>query len=354
LKKNFIAAAVLCIATAASAQNSVTLFGVIDTSFQRISNSGGASLSHIANGGSRLGNRVGFRGREDLGGDMWVGFWLEAGFNPDSGLGAATNSNNQASGAGTPGGLVFNRRSTISLGGNWGEIRAGRDLAPHYLPILHYDQFDGNGVGASLTNRILITGAGAIYVSNSVQYFTPRVGGFQGQIAHFRGENPSNVANADEGTGTSVRVNYADGPLTAAIAFGRTDGPPGIRYKQDSLGAAYDFGPVRVMGQLSRNEAGPASTKGYALSAYVPIGVGGVRAQYSQVTTDNGPGVDPRSRKLAVGYLHSLSKRTTLYTTVAAVRNSNGSRQPVAATGAGSPAANEGSRGFDVGIVHTF
>lgn len=354
MKKNLIAAATLCVATVASAQSSVTLFGVIDTSFQRISNSGGASVSQIANGGSRLGNRVGFRGREDLGGDMWAGFWLEAGFNPDTGLGSATNSNNQPSGAGTPGGLTFNRRSTVSLGGNWGEIRVGRDLAPHYLPLLHFDQFNGNGVGASLTNRILITGSAAIYVSNAVQYFTPRVSGFQGHISHFRGENPSNAANADEGTGTGVRLNYADGPLTAAIAFGRTDGPSGIKYKQDSLGAAYNFGPVTVMGQLSRNEAGPAATRGYALAAYVPVGVGGVRAQYSQVTSDNGPGVDPRSRKLAIGYLHNLSKRTTLYTTFATVRNSNGSRQPVAATGAGSPAANEGSRGFDVGIVHAF
>jgi predicted porin len=195
-----------------------------------------------------------------------------------------------------PGGLVFNRRSTISLGGNWGEIRAGRDLAPHSLPNLHYDQFDGNGVGASLTNRILITAAGAIYASNSVQYFTPRVGGFQGQIAHFRGENPSKVENADEGTGTSVRVNYADGPLTAAIAFGRTDGLPGIRYKQDSLGAAYDFGVMRVMGQLSRNEAGPASRSAMRYPPTCRSVSAGVRTQYSQVTTDNGPGVDPRSR----------------------------------------------------------
>jgi predicted porin len=354
LKKTLVAAAVLCLVTAASAQSSVTLFGVVDTNFQRISNSGGGSVSHLGNSGNVAASRVGFRGREDLGGGMWAGFWLEAGINTDDGGGVATNTNNQPSGTSGSGGLTFNRRSTLSLGGSWGEVRLGRDLSPQYLILTNYDVFAGDGVGTSLTNKVFITGSTAVRVSNAIQYWTPVVAGFQGQIAHYRGENPSTAVNADEGTGTGARVTYANGPFTAAIAFGRTDGPPGIKYKQDNVGASYNFGTVTVMGQLSRNEAGAASTKGYALGANVSVGSGVFRASLSQVTTDNGPGVDPRSRKLAVGYVHNLSKRTAIYTALAKVSNSNGSRQPAANSPAGSPAANGASRGFDLGISHVF
>ena len=82
---------------------------------------------------------------------MSASFWLEAGLDNDDGHGAATNSNNQPSGAGAGvdgrQGLTFNRRSTVSLAGGWGELRLGRDYTPQFWNLTVFDPFGTNGVG---------------------------------------------------------------------------------------------------------------------------------------------------------------------------------------------------------------
>ncbi|WP_374669427.1 porin, partial [Ramlibacter sp.] len=60
---------------------------------------------------------------------------------------------------------------------------------------------------------------------------------------------------------------------------------------------------------------------------------------------------DPKSRKIALGYVHNLSKRTAVYTTYARVRNSNGA---AAALNGATTAANASSSGFDIGVRHSF
>ena len=51
-----------------------------------------------------------------------------AAWNNDNGTGAASNLNNAPNSGATPTGtqgLTFNRRSTVSLAGSWGELRLG-------------------------------------------------------------------------------------------------------------------------------------------------------------------------------------------------------------------------------------
>ena len=52
--------------TAAQAQSSVTLFGVIDTGYTHLSSSGSGSNNLVAADGNTS-SRLGFRGSEDLG-----------------------------------------------------------------------------------------------------------------------------------------------------------------------------------------------------------------------------------------------------------------------------------------------
>ncbi|REM33110.1 porin, partial [Mycobacterium tuberculosis] len=67
---------------------------------------------------------------------------------------------------------------------------------------------------------------------------------------------------------------------------------------------------------------------------------------------------DPRANKLALGYVHNLSKRTALYATIARVSNKNGAALTVG--GPGFYKASEGvftpktSTGYDFGIRHAF
>ena len=350
MKKSLIALAVLASAGVASAQSSVTLFGIVDATlaFGKGSVSNKTQLTNSGYNSSRLG----FRGTEDLGGGMSASFWLEAGLTNDDGRGAATNSNNQTTGtsaatAGTQG-LTFNRRSTVSLGGGWGELRLGRDYTPQFWNLTVFDPFGTNGVG---TNQMLNSSLGGpvnVRASNSIGYFLPgNLGGFYGQVQHYRGENNNNLAN--DGTGTALRVGYANGPVNAALATSSTKYATGD-IKTTNIGGQWDFGVAKLMGQYGRDRiSGGATGKGGLIGALVPVGPGEIRLAYS--TYKNNLAGTPKTNKIALGYVHNLSKRTAVYATYARVKNSGGAAQ---ALNGSVSAANANSTGYDFGIRHSF
>ena len=92
-----------------------------------------------------------------------------------------------------------------------------------------------------------------------------------------------------------------------------------------------------------------ADGKGYLLGVNAPMGAGEIRASYSTYKIDSAN--DPKSNKLALGYVHNMSKRTALYTTVARVSNRGGAAQ---ALNGASTAANSNSTGLDIGVRHSF
>lgn len=351
--KNLLIAVVATSAALASpayAQSSVTLFGIIDATLA-VGKGSLTDRTQLANSGWNS-SRLGFRGTEDLGGGMSASFWLEAGFSPDSGVGAATNTNNQASGAAGGQGLTFNRRSTVSLAGNWGEVRLGRDYTPQYWILADFDPFNNNGVGTSQTLNSIITGVTSVRASNSIGYSLPaKLGGIYGQAMYYLGENPSNAgATEDDGRGYGMRLGYASGPLNVAISTGQTKYAAGDT-RQTNIGAHWDFGVAKLMGQLSRDKAGATDGRGWVFGAIAPVGVGEFRIALSEYKTDVGAGSEPKTRKLALGYGHNLSKRTALYAAYARVRNSGGA---TAALNGATTAANASSSGFDIGIRHRF
>ena len=93
MKKSLIALAVMAAAGAASAQSSVTLFGIVDANYNYVKGDGNGHVSRLTDSGYNS-SRLGFRGTEDLGGGMSASFWLEAGLNNDNGTGDSTNVNN--------------------------------------------------------------------------------------------------------------------------------------------------------------------------------------------------------------------------------------------------------------------
>jgi predicted porin len=381
MKKSLVALAVLAAAGAASAQSSVTLFGIVDATLA-IGRGELSDRTRLQNSGYNS-SRLGFRGTEDLGGGLSASFWLEAGINNDDGGGQATNTNNQFGGspnsAGTVfnggavsnggQGLTFNRRSTVSLSGGFGEIRLGRDYTPNFTVITTYDPFGTNGVGTTNTlNGVSTasTSAGglnpvtAVRASNSIGYFLPaNLGGFNGQAMYYFGENAQAtpaVATEDDGTGFGLRLGYAAGPLSASVGMNSVKYAAGD-VKSWSLGGSWDFGIARAMAQYVRDSvdgvAGAADVdgKGWLIGGLFPIGAGEIRASFSQYEVDLVGAADPRSRKLALGYVHNLSKRTAVYTTYARVRNSGGGSYALNGSTTG---VNASSTGFDLGIRHAF
>lgn len=348
-------------AASASAQSSVTLFGVVDLALAHGSGSV-ARANQLANG-SLAASRVALKGSEDLGGGLKAGFWVESGFNADSGSGQGTNTNNQSNGAAGGGGLTWNRRSHVSVGGGWGEIRLGRDFLPQYLNIADFDPFDLSGSGASQVLNSAITGPTLVRASNSVSYLyghgfnAANIGygpggfagsGFQLHATYYLGENPGGTATSRDGSGYGLRAVYSTGRLVVSGAIGATHYAAG-EVRQNNAGASYDFDVLQVMGMVEQDRNGALHGRGWLVGAKVPVGAGFFRVAHSVYGTDAAG--SPKARKWALGYVHRLSKRTELYTAAAHVSNEGPSTQ---ALNGAITAPGKSSHGFDVGVKHGF
>ena len=385
MKKSLTALAALTVTGLACAQSSVTLFGVVDAGVSYQSATSRNAITGItskqsqwslANSGYNS-SRIGFRGTEDLGGGLAASFWLEAPITNDDGATGIAN---------------FNRRSTVSLSGGFGEVRLGRDYTATFWNDTVFDPFGTNGSGTNVISTVGgSTGIGNsnyARASNMVAYFLPpNLGGFYGQVQYSLNENVRTSAtdltaatSSSAGRYIGGRFGYANGPLDVALSAGQNvavDTTALTRKVQTvNLGASYDFGPVKLFGELSnvqnKFDTGLTNThdsyKGYLIGATVPVGPGLIRASYSAVRYNEGAtglyGEDPRVNKLALGYVHNLSKRTALYATVARVSNRNdaaytGSLTAASTTGYGSTGVGytglpKSSTGYDFGIRHAF
>ncbi|QHI98920.1 porin [Xylophilus rhododendri] len=356
MKKTLVAIAALTASLGAFAQSNVTLFGVLDASLARIS-SGGSHVTGLATG-DQTSSRLGFRGTEDLGGGLSAGFWLEGGVTLDNGGGT---------GSGT--GFGFERRSTLSLAGNFGEVRLGRDKTPQYLNIETFDPFADIGVGGvGASNMIGSTstatgtpeGSAPKRASNSVQYILPAsLGGFYGQAMYAFGEQASNVANDDLRNSFGLRGGYMAGPLNLALAYGEVTGGTTTtesKFKSTNLGASYNFGMVKPMVQYAQEKGLNRKMDMYLIGATAPLGAGELRVAFSTIQRKDLDNAD--SKKLAIGYGYNLSKRTQVYATIARVSNDGAAARGLAVSSSSlaSPTIANGANvtGYELGLRHSF
>src|SRR5206468_11854823 len=129
-------------------------------------------------------------------------------------------------------------------------------------------------------------------------------------------------ATKSDGTGDQARLLYESGPVTASAAYGKTKLAAGDITMANAF-LAYDFGVVKPQIGLSRDRAGELHGRGLLVGAIAPIGAHQLKAAYSTYKRDAEG--SPRARKLAIGDVYALSKRTFLYVTYAHVTNSGGS-----------------------------
>ena len=340
------AAALLAIsAGAAHAQAStVTLFGVVDAGVRYVKN-GDQSVSSASSNGINT-SRFGLRGTEDLGGGLRAGFWLESGLNPDSG----TTSDAAR---------LWNRRSTVSLFGTFGEVRLGRDYSPSYTGWTEFDTFGDNGVAAGGKFAVALgsTVDTNTRADNLVQYFAPGgLGGFYGSLAAAAGENT---------TGKKYyggRGGYAAGPLNVSLAYGQTTvtaNPQGDdKYTTGTIGASYSFGITKVSGYFQQAKYGDLKLQVSHIGASVVLGSGTVRLGYTNANASGhtGAGIDTGSNdanQFALGYIYDLSKRTSVYGTLAKVTNKGVAKFAVASAPA-FVTSGQDSTGYEMGLRHSF
>jgi predicted porin len=360
MKKSLLALAALgAFAGAAQAQSSVTLWGVVDLNGTYINNNDSTySLGQDGMASSRLG----FRGVEDLGGGLKASFWLEGSLGPDTGTGSSSFGNSSAANA-----FLFQRRSTLSLSNQWGELRLGRDYTPQFWNWTWFDPFGTNGVGAASNLGLAganFLGSGAAYgtlvrANNSIGYILPngQYGpGLYGQFMIAAGEN--DFGNKMWGG----RIGYKAGPFDVAAAYSETDLTPSLSGTNWNIGGSWDFGALGKVsgffGQIEVDVPGsdPRQTNWY-IGYVVPFGQANFKASYGQVSGGGSVPNDARdASQIAIGADYNLSKRTALYATVSWIDNESRSNFRVGTQGRPLTELNAGSSstGVQVGVRHSF
>lgn len=344
MKRSILAVVALAsLSTAALAQSSVTLFGVLDVNATHVKNGSAGTTTGLEQGALNT-SRIGLRGVEDLGGGLRAGFHLEGQVNPDTG---------------TMTGTFWNRRSTVSLLGNWGELRLGRDYNPSSRNTYLFEPYIGTSVGTILVFTLApdatlgSNATTALRTNNAVAYFLPSIGGLYGEAMIAPSEGiPGNKY-------LGGRLGYAAGPFDISGAYGTTDTATGDNFKQWNLGLSFNFGFAKVMGLYNVHEYGAREQETAAISAAVPFGSGEFRAMYAvNKRTGGAPGSGfangDDSDLLSVGYVYNLSKRTALYGFASTLSNDGGARLTVNGTTAAGMRGGETSEGYQVGITHRF
>lgn len=352
MKKSFIALAVLAASGVASAQSTVTLYGLVDayvgTSRVKVSAPSLASMSlrqSVVDSGGFNTSRFGLKGSEDLGGGLKANFVLESGF--DASTGAANNYTNPfvidpKTGQKAVSTSIFGRQSWVGLSGGFGEVRLGKMWTP-------YDEVKGTGAAAFDAN--IFAPATGVWVSNSYQdrpgnaiyYATPNVSGFSAAAMHSLGENKTATQSA--GKIASANVQYVGGAVAVALAYqtekegGALSANPSIKFTQ--LNGSYDFGVAKLLAAYGHVKNGGDKANEYQIGVDVPVGQavtvsGGVAR--SKITTAGG---DVKSTGFGLAAKYDLSKRTFLYTGLQLSKNEVG-------------AADVKTDTFAVGVQHKF
>ena len=341
MKKSLLALAVLTAVTgAASAQSSVTIYGKVDLGLVLDSGSAAGKSVRIDSGVTG-GSRLGFKGVEDLGGGMKAAFQLETGFCADSAAGGpnfCTGSNS-----------FMGRQAHGDLTGSFGALSAGRQYSLGFNNLSTIDPF-GTGFAGQVNNIVDPSG---IRLNNSATYSTPSIGGVTASAEIAFGEETGNwQANRETGAG----LTYASGPAYVGFTFydvGNANGNGAAR-KNYLLGGTYDFGVVKIHA-LAQKSTGSGTTGLVPLDVLdlmggmtVPIAGGSLMASY--IHHNDRTLADKDANQIGIGYIYPLSKRTSVYTAFARIKNDNGAAFVVGnATDTGT-----GDKAFNLGVVHNF
>ena len=344
MKKSLLALAALsAFATAAQAQSSVSVYGIMDMSYgdNKVTGHTTASSNVKSTGladDAVNSSRIGFRGTEDLGGGVSAGFSIEA--NLDMVRGKTLDKANQTGAAATDNTsfLGATRQTMLTLGDkNMGSIGLG------YKKTLETDfndaYFTGTENSAGNTAHVL----GRATRANGFFYTSPAFSGVTVALQHTTGSTDYEDSTT-QGTSkldaslTQVGVTYKAGKLQLGAVFfdgsftlGSTNSATLITdytssglvsgnndYKGYGIGANYDFGVARVTAQMAERKYGLETALGkneyMTVGVTVPVGKVDLMAVMSEqeiTATSGAKESDTTGYQLIARY--NLSKRTNVY-----------------------------------------
>jgi predicted porin len=388
------------------------------------------------------GNAMGVKGREDLGGGTAAWFQLEIGVWPSERLDTSTITGNNWGG----------RNSAIGISSGVGDILLGNWDTPYKQTYFLWNSLTSGGFSAGgitmgmadstgALNNVACTGAvspasGSVTtgvngvcvteatvsptawsrrVNNSVQYWSPVMGGFQVKLmtAMANYQSPANVYpnGVPKPKEYSANATWARGPLSAGIGYDFHQGlrpntaVGGVIDPKDTaiqVGAKWNFGPGEIgvgyeevsygNNAISTAKSTKMKVPAYVVNGRFNIGPGALWASYSgtdakdcditaftaavvptgQTVGGIGSAVcGVKAKMYTLGYDYVLSKRTKLYVAYHKIDNGVAAFSPTTNVGSAyyyiaGPAANGnlGTGGalaggtdvttFGLGVQHVF
>lgn len=358
MKKTLAAVAVLGAFAGSALAADVQLYGVVDTGLQYLhgdadSNKAGVDSdfdSFSMESGMGSGSRFGFKGTEDLGNGLTVGFILEDGIKSDTGVDDD---------------VLFNRESSLFLQGGFGKVAFGR-IGSFNGGVSSWAKYGVMSVfGTSWGDYSAQAGTwamGAGMWNNMIAYETPSFAGFKvfaqygmgNQIKDAKKELAGEENESSSDRYYAIGASYANGPLNLYFAvdsinyasYGTGDvDPNGDDSLTVTFGGNYDFEVVKLYagaqyfdeikrdkmkGVVNDLEAGDFNGSGFAsrmkgwslgVSAGIPAAGGTIMvgAAYldAEAADSQEAGVnknDELSRWIvSAGYDYPFSKRTDVY-----------------------------------------
>ncbi|KQQ40129.1 hypothetical protein ASF61_04895 [Duganella sp. Leaf126] len=279
-------------ASAAMAQSSVTVYGLLDTGmvYTTNANAAGNSVTKVPSLTGTLPSRIGFRGVEDLGDGLQLVFTLESGLAVDSG---AMGQGNR----------LFGRQASVGLKGSFGTLTLGRQINMTYIAGFKSDVMGPN-----------------LFAIGSIDPYLPNARsdnaiGYLGNFNNF-------VVGATYSTGRDT--SSAGGPAATgcpgevagnAKACRQVTGLLGYESPAWGLNASYDilYGNAGAANGLTSSDN---SDRRITANGYVKVGEGRIGAGVIDRTTRAATGL-VESDLYYLGLSYPLTPLTTLDTQVA-------------------------------------
>lgn len=356
MKKTLAAVAVLGAFAGSALAADVQLYGIVDEglAYSHVDLDGAADAtdSFSMNSGMQSGSRFGFKGTEDLGNGLTVGFVLENGFSADTGADNDT---------------FFDREASLFIQGGFGKLAFGKIGSINcgtssWAQIGVLSAFGTSNWGG-YSNQIGSTASTGGVMDNTIAYQTPTFAGFTVYAQYSMGDDGSKNTNTSGVENESsidryyaIGAKYSNGPLNAYIAVdsvnyqtwnGRIGPVANADNIDDSLtvtfGGNYDFGvaqvffgaqyfdEVKTFGSLvGADNLFADKIKGYGLnlSANFPVAGGKIMAGLGFVDAEAADsekaydGDEFQRYVVSVGYDYPFSKRTDAYVVASYMQDS--------------------------------
>ena len=360
-----VVVAAMAVAPVALAQTpGVTLFGIIDTGVEYVTDVGsaGQGLWRVPTQTGTVASRVGVRGSENLGGGLRAEFVIENGFAPDMGTAAQ-------------GGRLFGRQAWVGLSGPWGTVSLGRQYTMLFWSLLDADLLGPNMYSSGSLDSYIPNAR----ADNAIAY-RGKFGGLTlgatwsfGRDAVNAGPSPGGTncagetpGNARQCRGWSALAKFDAAAGGVALAIDELRGGPGAFAgltsadkvdRRISANGYVNFGNTRVAGGLVRrsNDGAPAARRS-------DLWYAGVSHKLTPAITLEGQGYrldyaanNDAALLFAARVQYAFSRRTSSYVTVGTIDNDGSLALSVSGGAPGSsPVAGGSQQGVMVGVRHAF